>query len=151
MHRFTTRDLVARYDGASDQNTRDRHLRGFNSPYAPLVLITSSVGQEGIDLQRYCSHVMHYDLEWNPAKLEQREGRVDRQGREAEGPVNVYFLICKDTYDERVLHVMINRMRWHQVLLPNRKALRGDISSTQEARFDQKWFRRVALDLRPRK
>jgi superfamily II DNA/RNA helicase len=150
LHRYTTRDVVARYDGASDHNTRDRHLRGFNSPYAPLVLIASSVGQEGIDLQRYCSHVVHYDLEWNPAKLEQREGRVDRQGREAAGPVNVYFLICKDTYDERVLHVMINRMRWHQVLLPNRRALHGDISSTQEARFDQKWFRRVALDLRPR-
>jgi superfamily II DNA/RNA helicase len=150
MHRYTTRDLVARYDGALDQTSRDRHLRGFNSPYAPLVLVASSVGQEGVDLQKYCSHVVHYDLEWNPAKLEQREGRVDRQGREAEGSVNVYFMICRGTYDERVLHVMVNRMRWHQVLLPNRKALEGDVSSTQEARFDQKQFAKVALNLRPK-
>jgi hypothetical protein len=150
MHRYTTRDLVARYDGALDQTSRDRHLRGFNSPYAPLVLVASSVGQEGVDLQKYCSHVVHYDLEWNPAKLEQREGRVDRQGREAAGPVNVYFMICRGTYDERVLHVMVNRMRWHQVLLPNRKALYGDISSTQEARFDQKQFAKVTLNLRPK-
>ena len=64
---------------------------------------------------------------WNPAKLEQREGRVDRYGREAAGPVNVYFLICRDTYDERVLHVMVNRMRWQsQILLPSRIALHGE-------------------------
>jgi hypothetical protein len=59
-------------------------------------------------------------------------------------------MICRGTYDERVLHVMVNRMRWHQVLLPNRKALYGDISSTQEARFDQKQFAKVTLNLRPK-
>jgi SNF2 family DNA or RNA helicase len=52
-------------------------------------------------LQQYCRHVVHYDLEWNPAKLEQREGRVDRKGRKTDGPVNVYFLLCSGTYDER--------------------------------------------------
>lgn len=103
-----------------------------------------------MDLQKYCSHVVHYDLEWNPAKLEQREGRVDRYGRETAGPVNVYFMICRDTYDERVLHVMVNRMRWHQVLLPNRKTIHGDITGNQEPSFNQKWFKKVALDLRPR-
>jgi superfamily II DNA or RNA helicase len=150
LHRYSTRDVVARYDGSSSQSDRDRHLRGFNSPYAPWVLIASAVGQEGIDLQKFCSHVIHYDLEWNPAKLEQREGRVDRQGREADGPVKVYFLVCRETYDERVLHTMTNRMRWHRVLLPNRRFLAGDITS-REPRLDEKWFRKVALDLRPRR
>lgn len=149
VHRYSTRDVVARYDGSGSQSDRDRHLRGFNSPYAPWVLIASAVGQEGIDLQKFCSHVIHYDLEWNPAKLEQREGRVDRQGREADGPVRVYFLVCRDTYDERVLHTMINRMRWHQVLLPNKRFLAGEIDP-REPRLDEKWFRKVALDLRPR-
>lgn len=148
--RYATRDLVARYDGAIAHEDRDRHLRGFNSPYAPLVLIASSIGQEGIDLQRYCSHVIHYDLEWNPAKLEQREGRVDRQGREAQGPVNVYFLICRDTYDERVLHVMVNRMRWHQVLLANRRRLQSDPGQSDEPLIPSNHLRQVSLDLRPR-
>jgi hypothetical protein len=148
--RYETRDLVARYDGAITHEDRDRHLRGFNSPYAPLVLIASSIGQEGIDLQRYCSHVIHYDLEWNPAKLEQREGRVDRQGREAKGPVNVYFLICRDTYDERVLHVMVNRMRWHQMLLANRQQLQSDPGQSDEPLVSSNYLRKVSLDLRPR-
>ena len=54
-----------------------------------MILIASSVGQEGIDLQTYCRHVVHFDLEWNPARMEQREGRVDRQGKKTTGPVNV--------------------------------------------------------------
>ena len=51
-----------------------------------------------------CRHVLHYDLEWNPAKLEQREGRVDRKGRMTDGPVNVYFLLCRGTYHYRINH-----------------------------------------------
>lgn len=148
--RYSTRDLVSRYDGATPSVDRDRHLRGFNSPFAPLVLIASSVGQEGIDLQRYCRHVIHYDLEWNPAKLEQREGRVDRQGRLAKGPVNVYFLLCRGTYDERVMHAMVNRFRWHHVLLASRRKLEAAPGEQREAYAEPKYFRKVALDLRPR-
>src|ERR1022692_2436552 len=148
--RYSTRDLVARYDGATPQEDRDRHLRGFNSPFAPLVLIASSVGQEGIDLQRYCRHIIHYDLEWNPAKLEQREGRVDRQGRLAKGPVNVYFLLCRGTYDERVMHAMVNRFRWHHVLLASRRKLEAAPGAQRESYAEPKWFRKVALDLQPR-
>jgi superfamily II DNA or RNA helicase len=150
LDRYSTRELVARYDGATPPKERDRHLRGFNSPFAPLVLIASSVGQEGIDLQRYCRHVVHYDLEWNPARLEQREGRVDRQGREATGPVNVYFLICRGTYDERIMHVMVNRFRWHQVLLAKKTALQAALGECPESYAAPEIVNRVALDLRPR-
>ena len=140
---------LIRYDGATPQDDRDRHLRGFNSPFAPLVLIASSVGQEGIDLQCYCRHVIHYDLEWNPAKLEQREGRVDRHGRLSKGPVNVYFLLCRGTYDERIMHAMVNRFRWHHVLLANRRKLETAPGGQPEAYAEPKWFKQVALDLRP--
>lgn len=148
--RYGTRDVVARYDGTMSPEDRDRHLRGFNSPFAPLVLIASSVGQEGIDLQRYCHHVIHYDLEWNPAKLEQREGRVDRQGRFAGGlPVNIYFLLCRDTYDERIMHAMVNRFRWHHVLLANRSKLQAAPGKDPEAAALPKQINKIALDLRP--
>ncbi len=149
LDRYSTRDLVARYDGASTPEERDRHLRGFNSPFAPFVLIASSVGQEGIDLQQYCRHVVHYDLEWNPAKLEQREGRVDRKGRRTEGPVNVYFLLCSGTYDERIMHVMTNRFRWHQVLLGHKNALQHEPAEGHESDSDPVWLRKMVLDLSP--
>ena len=59
---------------------RDSVFRGFNSPLLPEILICTQVGQEGIDLHRHCRHVVHYDLGWNPATVEQRTGRVDRIG-----------------------------------------------------------------------
>jgi len=149
LDRYSTRDLVARYDGATRTEERDRHLRGFNSPFAPFVLLASSVGQEGIDLQRFCRHVVHYDLEWNPAKLEQREGRVDRQGRETDGAVNVYFLLCRGTYDERLMHVMVNRFRWHQVLLGNKHALEGPPGQVTEGSSDPTLIEKMRLDLSP--
>jgi Helicase conserved C-terminal domain/SNF2-related domain len=149
LDRYSTRDLVARYDGATRTEERDRHLRGFNSPFAPFVLLASSVGQEGIDLQKFCRHVVHYDLEWNPAKLEQREGRVDRQGRETNGAVNVYFLLCRDTYDERLMHVMVNRFRWHQVLLGNKHALEGPPGKATEESSDPTLVKKMRLDLSP--
>jgi hypothetical protein len=151
IDRYRTRDLVARYDGAVPPEDRDAHLRGFNSPFQPLVLIASSVGQEGIDLQKYCRHVIHYDLEWNPAKLEQREGRVDREGRLATGKVNVYFLLCRGTYDERILHVMANRFRWHQVLLGNRSVMEAAPDSAVEHGLTPAMLRKMVLDLRPRR
>lgn len=50
----------------------------FNSPFWPFVLVTTSVGQEGLDFHSYCHVVVHWDLPSNPVDLEQREGRVHR-------------------------------------------------------------------------
>jgi ERCC4-related helicase len=54
-------------------------------------VLVSPVGEEGIDLQEQCRYIVHYDLEWNPARMEQREGRVDRMGwgRASEGFIDV--------------------------------------------------------------
>jgi len=70
--------------GAVEGSERDRLFVGFNTPLVPEVLIVTAVGQEGIDLHRECRHVIHHDLPWNPATLEQRTGRVDRIGSKTE-------------------------------------------------------------------
>ncbi len=65
----------------SDQQASE-HLdavrAAFNSPFWPFVLITTSVGQEGLDFHWYCHAVVHWNLPPNPVDLEQREGRVHR-------------------------------------------------------------------------
>jgi hypothetical protein len=50
----------------------------FNSPFWPFVLVTTSVGQEGLDFHQYCHAIVHWNLPANPVDLEQREGRVHR-------------------------------------------------------------------------
>jgi hypothetical protein len=58
---------------------RPAQLRAaFNSPYWPFVLVSTSVGQEGLDFHPYCHVVVHWNLPTNPVDLEQREGRVHR-------------------------------------------------------------------------
>lgn len=60
--------------------SRRRHTReGFNSPFWPFVLATTSVGQEGLDFHWYCRDVVHWNVPSNPVDLEQREGRVNRR------------------------------------------------------------------------
>lgn len=103
------RDTVARVTGAVPAAERDRFFTGFNTPLVPEILIVTSVGQEGIDLHRECRHVIHHDLPWNPATLEQRTGRVDRIGSKAErlagldaeaGCLDVVVPYVANTYDE---------------------------------------------------
>src|SRR5690606_10187994 len=95
--------------GGVANTERDRFFTGFNTPLVPEVLILTSVGQEGIDLHRECRHVIHHDLPWNPATLEQRTGRVDRIGSKAErlagideeaGVLDVVVPYVANTYDE---------------------------------------------------
>ena len=50
----------------------------FNSPFRPFVLVSTSVGQEGLDFHYYAHAIVHWNLPNNPVDLEQREGRVHR-------------------------------------------------------------------------
>jgi len=50
----------------------------FNLPGPPYVLLCTKIAREGIDLHLWCRRVVQYDLEWNPALMEQQIGRVDR-------------------------------------------------------------------------
>ena len=75
------------------------------------VLVTTDCLSEGINLQDYCTAVVHYDLPWNPTRLEQREGRVDRFGQPAP-EVRVVTYWGEDNHiDESVLNVLLRKHR----------------------------------------
>src|SRR5664279_747519 len=69
---------VRRASGQTDRHVRERLIALFNTPFAPDLLVASSVMGEGIDLHHECRFVIHHDLDWNPSVLEQRTGRQDR-------------------------------------------------------------------------
>lgn len=64
--------------GGRNANRRESVRRAFNSPFRPFVLVSTSIGQEGLDFHAYCRKVVHWNLPSNPIDLEQREGRVNR-------------------------------------------------------------------------
>jgi hypothetical protein len=81
---YATRVHFARRlaDDKADDEARGARIgrvqEAFNSPFWPFVLITTSIGQEGLDFHTYCHAVVHWDLPHNPVDMEQREGRVHR-------------------------------------------------------------------------
>ena len=105
--------------GATHRQTRQRLMRAFNTPFFPDILVCSEVMGEGVDLQRFCRHVIHHDLAWNPSTIEQRTGRIDRLGCKAEGrrPIVVYLPFLAGTADERQYRVMSDRERWFRVVM----------------------------------
>lgn len=75
------------------------------------LLIATDCLSEGINLQEAFTAVLHYDLPWNPNRLEQREGRVDRFGQQ-EAEVKTYLLFGRDNpIDGIVLGVILKKVR----------------------------------------
>ena len=107
-------------NGATSQDTRQKLMLAFNTPFYPDVLVASSVMAEGVDLHLNCRHVIHHDLCWNPSTLEQRTGRVDRVGAKAERcgrSIYVYLPFLSATQDEKMFRVVTDRERWFSVVM----------------------------------
>lgn len=83
-------------------------LARFQSAEGRCVLLTSEVGGEGLDMQ-FCRSLINYDLPWNPMKIEQRVGRIDRIGQKSPS-VSVVSLICADTIEERIYERLYQRL-----------------------------------------
>jgi hypothetical protein len=75
------------------------------------VLVATDCLSEGINLQQAFSAVLHYDLPWNPNRLEQREGRVDRYGQPAGTVKAIRFFSPDSPVDGVVLDVLLNKAR----------------------------------------
>lgn len=71
------------------------------------VLIATEAGGEGINLQ-FCSHIINFDLPWNPMRLEQRIGRIHRLGQEND--VSIYNFTVKGTIEEHVLKLLYEKI-----------------------------------------
>jgi len=73
------------------------------------ILLSSEVGGEGLDFQ-YCHAIINYDLPYNPMRIEQRIGRIDRFGQEAD-KVIIGNLFIKETVDEEIYDRLYRRIR----------------------------------------
>ncbi len=75
------------------------------------VLIATDCLSEGINLQQHFTGVLHYDLPWNPNRLEQREGRVDRFGQRAKEVKGCLLYGADNPIDGVVLDVLLRKVR----------------------------------------
>ncbi len=78
------------------------------------VLVATDCLSEGINLQDYFTAVLHYDLPWNPNRIAQREGRIDRFGQEAP-LIRITMLIGEDNpIDKKLFEVLIKKIMYIQ-------------------------------------
>lgn len=96
---------VAILNGSMSIDERNIALKDFRD--RANVFISTDAGGEGLNLQ-FSNIIINYDLPWNPMKIEQRCGRVDRIGQQRD--VHIFNFIIKDTVENRVRQVLEEKL-----------------------------------------
>jgi len=90
------------------------------------VLLFSEVGCEGLDYQ-FCDMMVNYDLPWNPMRIEQRIGRIDRRGQKSEA-VAIYNMITPGTVDADIYNRCLSRIGIFEDSIGECEEILGDIT-----------------------
>ena len=110
---------------------RENVKAAFNSPTSPVrVLVATDAASEGLNLHRTARYLLHYDCPWNPSRLEQRNGRLDRYGQARD--VTVHHFVSDTDDDVRFLAHVIRKA----------DEIREDLGSVNEV-FDRAVHRRL--------
>jgi superfamily II DNA/RNA helicase len=72
------------------------------------ILIATDAAREGLNFQAHCADLIHYDLPWNPGRIEQRNGRIDRKLQPAD-VVRCHYFVLPQRVEDRVLQVLVNK------------------------------------------
>ena len=113
---LTTREgdpLIATFHGGIVDEAREEVKRAFNSAPAkhPLrVLIATEAAREGVNLQNHCADLFHFDVPWNPSRLEQRNGRIDRKLQRA-AEVRCHYFFYAQRPEDRVLKALVKKTK----------------------------------------
>ena len=98
---------VARIHGGMDWKEREAQVERFRDPEGARFLVATDAAGEGINLQ-FCHLMANYDIPWNPARLEQRMGRLHRYGQKRE--VEIVNFVAGETREGRVLRVLLEKL-----------------------------------------
>lgn len=110
---------VLSIQGEDPEKTRLNITARFQSEDG-LVLVSTDATAEGLNLHARCHHLLHLELPYNPNRLEQRNGRIDRYGQTKEPEVR--YLYLAGTFEERILLRLVakyERQRARLTFVPN--------------------------------
>lgn len=105
---------------------RSRFMMNKKEKEAIDVLLFSEVGCEGLDYQ-FCDCMVNYDLPWNPQAIEQRIGRIDRNGQKSES-VSIVNIITEDTIDCDIFDRCLSRIGVFNASIGDSEQILGDIT-----------------------
>ena len=105
------RDRIDVFHGGIGEERREAIKNAFNSDPArhPLrILIATDAAREGVNLQNNCADLFHFDVPWNPSRMEQRNGRIDRKLQRSP-VVSCYYFVLPQRAEDRVLDVLVKK------------------------------------------
>ena len=124
-------DRILQLFGGMDDVERDTVKASFNDPTSSVrILVATDAASEGLNLQDTARYLIHYDIPWNPARLEQRNGRLDRHGQARD--VDVWHFTSHDSADIAFMAYVAHKV----------DQVREDLGSTGEV-FDGAVQRRL--------
>lgn len=134
VRRLTARfgaDRVLTLFGGMDDVERGDVKANFNNPAHPVrVLVATDAAAEGLNLQRTARYLLHFDCPWNPSRIEQRNGRIDRHGQPRD--VTIFHFVTDQDQDLAFLSHVIKKA----------DEIREDLGSANEI-FDEAAHRRL--------
>jgi ERCC4-related helicase len=99
------------FHGGMGEERREAIKTAFNADPSrhPLrILIATDAAREGVNLQNYCADLFHFDIPWNPSRMEQRNGRIDRK-LQREPVVRCHYFVLPQRPEDRVLEVLVRK------------------------------------------
>ncbi len=123
---------VLTMSGEDDEKTRARVTDRFRTE-ENLILVSTDAAAEGLNLHQRCHHLLHLELPFNPNRLEQRNGRIDRFGQD-KTPIVRYLFLC-GTFEQRILLRLIAKYERQRKLLtfvPNTLGVTASAEATAE-------------------
>ena len=110
-HTDRAEERIEVIDGLTSGARRKEVQRRFNTDPArdPLrILIATDAAREGLNFQAHCADLFHFDLPWNPGRIEQRNGRIDRKLQPA-AEVDCHYFVLPQRAEDRVLEVLVTK------------------------------------------
>ncbi|QDU01937.1 RNA polymerase-associated protein RapA [Gimesia chilikensis] len=124
----TKRYLVSRLEAAINGSDRaEQRIQIFHGPTPPpkreeikkafntdprkhpvRILIATDAAREGLNLQAYCHNLFHFDVPWNPSRMEQRNGRIDRK-LQSSPEVFCHYFVYQQRPEDRILQVLVRK------------------------------------------
>ncbi len=106
-------DRIGSFHGGMGEEQREYIKQAFNSDptrHSLRILIATDAAREGVNLQNYCADLFHFDVPWNPSRMEQRNGRIDRK-LQREATVRCHYFVLTQRAEDRVLDVLVKKTK----------------------------------------
>lgn len=144
LRRMDHEGIPARsFHGSMSAGERAATIAAFRSGETP-IMISTDAGAEGQNLQ-FCNCVLNFDLPWNPMRIEQRIGRVDRL-TQPKDEVFVANLYARGTIDESVYQLLAMKLRMFELLFGQVTTILGELDDSKSASFETRVMEALFAD-----